>query len=80
MISDAHVFSDSLIFSIVLELEKAVVFKRGIHKLEDYLIYCFQFDVSPAILGLLFLLMSAFYAVFSPIWGWIADQMVSFVC
>jgi MFS family permease len=39
----------------------------------------FQFDVSPGILGLLFLLMSAFYAVFSPIWGWIADRMVSCV-
>jgi len=35
-----------------------------------------QFDIGPAVLGLLFLLMSAFYAVFSPIWGWIADRMV----
>ena len=33
--------------------------------------------MSPAVLGLIFLLMSAFYAVFSPIWGWVADKMVS---
>jgi len=32
-------------------------------------------DVSSSVLGLLFLLLSAFYAVFSPIWGWLADRM-----
>ena len=28
-------------------------------------------------MGLIFLLMSAFYAISSPIWGWAADRMVS---
>jgi len=32
-------------------------------------------DVSSSVLGLLFLLLSAFYAVFSPVWGWLADRM-----
>lgn len=34
-------------------------------------------DVSSSILGLLFLLLSAFYAVFSPVWGWLADRMTN---
>jgi len=32
-------------------------------------------DISSSVLGLLFLLLSAFYAVFSPVWGWLADRM-----
>ena len=32
-------------------------------------------DISSLVLGLLFLLLSAFYAVFSPVWGWLADRM-----
>jgi len=32
-------------------------------------------DISSSVLGLLFLLLSAFYAVFSPVWGWLADHM-----
>jgi len=32
-------------------------------------------DISSSVLGLLFLLLSAFYAVFSPVWGWLADCM-----
>ena len=38
-----------------------------IHSSED--------DISSSVLGLLFLLLSAFYAVFSPVWGWLADRM-----
>ena len=32
-------------------------------------------EINSSILGLLFLLLSAFYAVFSPVWGWLADHM-----
>jgi len=32
-------------------------------------------EISSSVLGLLFLLLSAFYAVFSPVWGWLADHM-----
>lgn len=35
------------------------------------------FNLSPSIIGLIFLLMSACYACCSPIWGWIADNVVS---
>ncbi|KAK3088776.1 hypothetical protein FSP39_023627 [Pinctada imbricata] len=34
-----------------------------------------EFDLGPEIVGLLFLLMSAFYAISSPIWGWVADKV-----
>jgi len=34
-------------------------------------------DVSSSVLGLLFLLLSAFYAVFSPVWGWLADHVTN---
>lgn len=32
------------------------------------------FDLSPEKIGLIFLLFSALYGVFSPIWGWLADR------
>jgi len=32
-------------------------------------------DISSSLLGLLFLLLSAFYAAFSPVWGWLADRL-----
>lgn len=32
-------------------------------------------DISSSLLGLVFLLLSAFYAVSSPVWGWLADRM-----
>ncbi len=38
-----------------------------------------QFDLSATLVGFVFLLMSAFYAISSPIWGWVADRMVSSV-
>ncbi|CAH1774797.1 unnamed protein product [Owenia fusiformis] len=34
-----------------------------------------QFDLSPSMLGLIFLLLSAFYGIFSPIWGWLTDRI-----
>ncbi|ELU09605.1 hypothetical protein CAPTEDRAFT_147516 [Capitella teleta] len=36
-----------------------------------------RFNLSPSIIGLIFLLMSACYACCSPIWGWVADNVVS---
>lgn len=33
-----------------------------------------QFDLSPEQVGLVFLLFSALYGIFSPIWGWLADK------
>lgn len=33
------------------------------------------FDLSPMYLGLIFLLMAAFYAVSSPLWGYVADKL-----
>ncbi|KAK2184640.1 hypothetical protein NP493_259g01027 [Ridgeia piscesae] len=33
------------------------------------------FDLSPLYLGLIFLLMAAFYAVSSPVWGYVADKL-----
>ena len=39
--------------------------------------FYFQFDLNATLVGLIFLLMSAFYAISSPIWGWAADRMVS---
>ncbi|XP_067013880.2 MFS-type transporter SLC18B1 [Anabrus simplex] len=34
-----------------------------------------EFDLSPEKVGLIFLLFSALYGVFSPIWGWLADRV-----
>ncbi|XP_077293824.1 MFS-type transporter SLC18B1-like [Arctopsyche grandis] len=34
-----------------------------------------QFDLSPEQVGLVFLLFSALYGIFSPIWGWLADKI-----
>lgn len=33
-----------------------------------------EFDLGPELIGVLFLVMSAFYAISSPIWGWVADR------
>ena len=40
-----------------------------------YFLY-FQFKLSPELIGVIFLVMAAAYAVSSPIWGWVADKMV----
>ncbi|KAL3889785.1 hypothetical protein ACJMK2_002113 [Sinanodonta woodiana] len=34
-----------------------------------------QFNLDPEIIGILFLIMAAAYAVTSPIWGWLADKL-----
>nr|XP_022912860.1 MFS-type transporter SLC18B1-like [Onthophagus taurus]XP_022912871.1 MFS-type transporter SLC18B1-like [Onthophagus taurus] len=34
-----------------------------------------EFDLSPEHVGLIFLLFSALYGIFSPIWGWLADRV-----
>ncbi|KAK3578255.1 hypothetical protein CHS0354_011578 [Potamilus streckersoni] len=34
-----------------------------------------QFNLEPEIIGVLFLIMAAAYAVTSPIWGWLADKL-----
>ncbi|XP_055339796.1 MFS-type transporter SLC18B1-like [Paramacrobiotus metropolitanus] len=34
-----------------------------------------QFNLSSAMVGLVFLLISASYAIFSPLWGWIAEKV-----
>ncbi|CAG0879540.1 unnamed protein product [Cyprideis torosa] len=34
-----------------------------------------EFDLTPSHLGMVFLLLSGIYAIFSPFWGWIADRM-----
>ena len=36
----------------------------------------FQFNLSPMVLGSVFMLTSAFYALFSPLWGRVTDRMV----
>lgn len=33
-----------------------------------------QFDLSTEQIGLIFLLFSSLYGIFSPIWGWVADR------
>ena len=38
-----------------------------------------QFDLGPELIGVLFLVMSAFYAISSPIWGWVADRCVNVI-
>ena len=35
-----------------------------------------QFDLSTEQIGLIFLLFSSLYGIFSPIWGWVADRLV----
>ena len=35
-----------------------------------------QFELSPELIGVIFLVMAAAYAVSSPLWGWVADKMV----
>ena len=35
-----------------------------------------QFELSPELVGVIFLVMAAAYAVSSPIWGWAADKLV----
>ena len=37
----------------------------------------FQFDLSTERVGILFLVMAACYALASPVWGWLADRIVS---
>lgn len=34
-----------------------------------------QFHLSPSNIGFIFLLLSASYGIFSPIWGWLTDKM-----
>ncbi|KAL5013247.1 hypothetical protein ScPMuIL_007517 [Solemya velum] len=34
-----------------------------------------EFNLTPELVGAIFLLMAAFYAISSPIWGWLADKM-----
>ena len=41
-----------------------------------YLWCVLQFQLSPELVGVIFLVMAAAYAVSSPIWGWTADKMV----
>ena len=36
-----------------------------------------QYGLSSELVGILFLVMAAFYSVASPVWGWLADRIVS---
>ena len=43
----------------------------------NFVITCvFQFNLDASEVGLIFLLMSACYAICSPLWGWVADKVV----
>ncbi|KAJ8733922.1 hypothetical protein PYW07_014473 [Mythimna separata] len=39
-----------------------------------------QFDLSTEQIGLIFLLFSSLYGIFSPIWGWVADRVHNHWC
>ena len=43
---------------------------------DNYRIILLQFELSPELIGVIFLVMAAAYAVSSPLWGWVADKMV----
>ncbi|KAJ3662536.1 hypothetical protein Zmor_006881 [Zophobas morio] len=39
-----------------------------------------KFKLSPGNIGLIFLLLSAMYGIFSPAWGWLTDRMNNYWC
>ena len=41
------------------------------------LLFSLQFNLSPTVIGLVFLLVGGCYALFSPLWGYLADKLVS---